>query len=129
MLTWVNEGKKSDHHVTELHCGVGTFTILLSNLYSRVLATENSRPSIKALEKNIKTNSIKNVEIARMSGLETLEALLNKREFNRMKHIDLINFKKDVLFLDPPRSGLDVESISLITVSYTHLTLPTILLV
>ena len=49
-----------------------------------------------------------------MSGLETLEALLNKREFNRMKHIDLINFKKDVLFLDPPRSGLDVESISLI---------------
>ena len=114
MLTWVNEGKKLNHHVTELHCGVGTFTILLSNLYSRVLATENSRPSIKALEKNIQTNSIKNVEIARMSGLETLEALLNKREFNRMKHIDLINFKKDVLFLDPPRSGLDVESISLI---------------
>ena len=114
MLTWVSKSKRLHHHVTELHCGVGTFTILLSNLYSRVLATENSRPSIKALEKNIQINSIENVETARMSGLETLEALNKKREFNRMKHLDLLNFKKDVLFLDPPRSGLDVESINLI---------------
>jgi len=114
MLTWVSKSIKSHHHVTELHCGVGTFTILLSNLYSRVLATENSRPSIRALEKNIQINSIENVEVARMSGLETLEALFKKREFNRMKHINLIDFKKDVLFLDPPRSGLDAESIDLI---------------
>ena len=114
MLTWVSKSKRLHHHVTELHCGVGTFTILLSNLYSRVLATENSRPSIKALEKNIQINSLENVETARMSGLETLEALNKKREFNRMKHLNLINFKKDVLFLDPPRSGLDVESINLI---------------
>ena len=114
MLTWVSKNKGLHHHVTELHCGVGTFTILISNLYSRVLATENSRPSIKALEKNIQINSLENVETARMSGLETLEALNKKREFNRMKHLNLINFKKDVLFLDPPRSGLDVESINLI---------------
>ena len=114
MLAWISKNKKSLHHVTELHCGVGTFTILLSNLYSRVLATENSRPSIKALQKNILINSIENVETARMSGFETLEALINKREFNRMKHINLIDFKKDVLFLDPPRSGLEVESINLI---------------
>ena len=114
MLTWVSKSKKLHHHVTELHCGVGTFTILLSNLYSRVLATENSRPSIRALEKNIQINSIENVETARMSGLETLEALIKKREFNRMKHINLIDFRKDVLFLDPPRSGLDVDSINLI---------------
>ena len=114
MLTWVSTSKKLHHHVTELHCGVGTFTILLGNLYSRVLATENSRPSIKALEKNLQINSIENVETARMSGLETLEALIKKRAFNRMKHINLIDFKKDVLFLDPPRSGLDVDSINLI---------------
>ncbi len=114
MLTWVSKSKKLHHHVTELHCGVGTFTILLGNLYSRVLATENSRPSVKALEKNIQINSIENVETARMSGLETLEALIKKREFNRMKHINLIDFRKDVLFLDPPRSGLDVDSINLI---------------
>jgi len=114
MLVWVSKNKKLNHHVTELHCGVGTFTILLGNLYSRVLATENSRPSIRALEENIRINSIENVETARMSGLETLEALTKKREFNRMKHINLIDFKKDVLFLDPPRSGLEIESINLI---------------
>ena len=114
MLTWVSKSKGLHHHVTELHCGVGTFTVLLSNLYSRVLATENSRPSIKALKKNIQINAIENVETARMSGLETLEALNKKREFNRMKHLNLHNFKTDVLFLDPPRSGLDIESINLI---------------
>ena len=114
MLTWVSKSKKLHQHVTELHCGVGTFTVLLGDLYSRVLATENSRPSIRALEENIQINSIENVETARMSGLETLEALTQKREFNRMKHINLIDFKKDVLFLDPPRSGLDIESINLI---------------
>ena len=114
MLTWISSNKKSNYHVTELHCGVGTFTLLLTSLYSKVLATENSRPSIRALEKNLKINSIENAEIARMSGLETLEALINKREFRRMKHIDLNDFKKDVLFLDPPRSGLDIELINLI---------------
>ena len=114
MLTWVSERKKLHGHATELHCGVGTFTILLGSLYDRVLATENSRPTIKALEKNIQINSVKNVEIARMSGLETLEALIKKREFNRMRHINLSDFKKDTLFLDPPRSGLDTESINLI---------------
>ncbi len=114
MLTWVSEDNKFNHHITELHCGVGTFTLLLSSLYSRVLATENSRPSMRALEQNIKLNSIENVEMARMSGLETLEALLKRRTFNRMRHINLDDFKKDVLFLDPPRSGLDIESINLI---------------
>ena len=114
MLTWINERKKSDLHVTELHCGIGTFTTLLSKIYSTVLSTENSRPSIKALRKNLEFNRVQNVQFARLSGLETLEALNKKREFERLRHIDLTSLKNDVLFLDPPRSGIDLMSLDLI---------------
>jgi tRNA (uracil-5-)-methyltransferase len=114
MLSWVSEREDLSSHVTELHCGIGTFTALLSNIFSKVLATENSRPSIKALKENLKNNFITNVQFARMSGLETLEALNKVRVFNRLKHVNLKNLKKDVLFLDPPKSGLDSLSLDLI---------------
>ena len=114
MLSWVCEREEPSSHITELHCGIGTFTSLLSNIFSKVLATENSRPSIKALEKNLESNFITNVQFARMSGLETLEALNKVRVFNRLKHINLNNFKRDILFLDPPKSGVDSLSLDLI---------------
>ena len=54
MLDWVTRySPKIKEDIMELHCGLGTFTIPLSNLYTKVLATENSRPSIKALKENI----------------------------------------------------------------------------
>ena len=52
MLNWVESGvNQISDDVLELHCGLGTFTILLSKLFRKVLATENSRPSVKALAK------------------------------------------------------------------------------
>ena len=114
MLSWVHEREDPGSHVTELHCGIGTFTALLSNIFSKVLATENSRPSIKALKENLKNNFITNVQFARMSGLETLEALNKVRVFNRLKHVNLKSLKRDVLFLDPPKTGLDSLSLDLI---------------
>ena len=114
MLSWVHEREDPSSDITELHCGIGTFTALLSSIFSKVLATENSRPSIKALEKNLKSNVITNVQFARMSGLETLEALNEVRVFNRLKHVNLKSLKRDVLFLDPPRSGVDSLSLDLI---------------
>ena len=114
MLSWVHEREDPNFHITELHCGIGTFTALLSNIFSKVLATENSRPSIKALKKNLENNFITNVQFARMSGLETLEALNKVRTFNRLKHVNLKSLKRDVLFLDPPKTGLDSLSLDLI---------------
>ena len=114
MLSWVARNPRSNSDIVELHCGLGTFTVILSKMFSKVLCTENSRPSIKALEINMKDNCISNVAFGRLSGIETLEALSKKRDFIRLKHVSLQDYKIDTLFLDPPRSGLDSFTIELI---------------
>ena len=114
MLSWVAHNPRSKSDVVELHCGVGTFTVILSKMFSKVLCTENSRPSIKALEINMKNNNISNVAFGRLSGIETLEALNRKREFTRLQHVNLQDYRIDTLFLDPPRSGLESLTIDLI---------------
>ena len=114
MLSWVAHTPRSKSDIVELHCGLGTFTVILSQMFSKVLCTENSRPSIKALEINMKDNCISNVAFGRLSGIETLEALNRKREFTRLQHVNLQDYKIDTLFLDPPRSGLDSLTVDLI---------------
>ena len=66
MLSWVIDNiQPVENDLMELHCGLGTFTIPLSRYFNKVLATENSRPSIQALQENISSNNIKNVYTAR----------------------------------------------------------------
>ena len=114
MLSWIDNITNSENDIVELHCGIGTFTILLSKKFSKVLSTENSRPSIKALQINIKDSCISNVSFGRLSGIETLKALNGKKEFTRLKHLNLDDYKFDTLFLDPPKSGLDSYTLDLI---------------
>ena len=112
MLNWVSENvEPSLEDVLELHCGLGTFTILLSRLFRKVLATENSRPSIKGLKQNLELNNSNNVYFARLSGQETLAALNQERSFNRLSAIDLNEFEFSSVFLDPPREGLDDKTL------------------
>ena len=60
MLDWVTRySPKIKEDIMEPR--LGTFTIPLSNLYTKVLATENSRPSIKALKENIELNCRDNI--------------------------------------------------------------------
>ena len=108
MLSWVIGNIQSfENDLMELHCGLGTFTIPLSRYFNKVLATENSRPSIQALHENVKLNNIENVYTGRLSGKETIEAFKGVRIFRRLKDIDLEQFEIDSIFLDPPREGLD----------------------
>ena len=107
MLQWTRDAKSHKDDVLELHCGIGTFTLLLSRLYKQVLATENSRPSIRGLEDNIKIAASANISHARLSGKETLEALNGKRVFRRLSNVNIKNLKLNSVFLDPPRTGLD----------------------
>ena len=112
MLSWVIDNiQPVENDLMELHCGLGTFTIPLSSYFNQVLATENSRPSIQALQENISSNNIKNVYTGRLSGKETLEAFKGVRTFRRLKDIDLKQFKIDSIFLDPPREGLDSSTL------------------
>ena len=111
MLNWVEQSTLNNGDLLELHCGLGTFTILFSKIFNKVLATESSRPSIKGLEQNLILNKSKNVSFARMSGQETLDALKRTREYRRLGDISLDNFNISTIFLDPPRSGLDDETL------------------
>ena len=117
MIAWIEGNGKKDTDIIELHCGIGTFTIPLSRLFNNVIATENSRPSLVALEKNINLNKCKNIKYARLSGKETLEAYEEKREFRRLinKKIDLKEYNLKSIFVDPPREGIDKDTISKIS--------------
>ena len=117
IINWVEEIGKKNSDILELHCGLGTFTIPLSRLFNNVVATENSRPSLLALENNIRINRCNNIKYARLSGKETLEAFEGMREFRRLKNqcISFKDFNIKSIFVDPPREGIDAKTISKIS--------------
>ncbi len=108
MIEWVlSHIKKEEKDLCELYCGGGNFTIPLSKKFRKVLATEISKTSIKSAKRNCELNDIKNIDFIRMSAEEFVEALGQKREYRRLKDIDLKSYNFDTIFMDPPRVGLD----------------------
>ncbi|AXH13438.1 tRNA (uridine(54)-C5)-methyltransferase TrmA [Halarcobacter bivalviorum] len=108
MIEWVLRNiEKSEKDLCELYCGGGNFTIPLSQKFNKVLATEISKTSIKSALTNCSLNNISNIDFIRMSAEEFVEALESKREFRRLKDIDLKMYNFDTIFVDPPRAGLD----------------------
>lgn len=115
MIEWVLKHlEKSEKDLCELYCGGGNFTIPLSQKFNKVLATEISKTSINSALKNCDLNGIKNIDFIRMSAQEFVEALQEKREFRRLKDIDLKSFNFDTIFVDPPRAGLDETTRALV---------------
>ena len=108
MIEWVlNNTKESKKDLCELYCGGGNFTIPLSKKFSKVLATEISKTSIKSALKNCELNNINNIEFIRMSAEEFVQGLQEVRVFNRLKDVNLKDYNFNTIFMDPPRSGLD----------------------
>lgn len=109
MISWAMDAfsdPKGD--LLELYCGAGNFTIPFAKKFNKVLATEISKSSINAAKTNMTLNDVTNIEFIRMSVEEFVEALNGVREFNRMKHIDITSYNIDSIFVDPPRSGMDL---------------------
>lgn len=97
----------------ELYCGNGNFTIALAPLFQRVLATELSKSSVRAAHYNLDTNQVNNVTLVRMSSDEISDAFAKGRAYRRLKDIDVESYRFSTLFVDPPRSGLDEETLGL----------------
>ena len=97
----------------ELYCGNGNFTIALALLFGRVLATEASKSSVHAAQYNIAANNIDNVALVRASSAEISNVLAGREVLKRMKEINLERYRFSTLFVDPPRSGLDVTTLEL----------------
>ena len=114
MLTWaVNNTKHCQKDLLELYCGNGNFTLALAQNFNRVLATEVSKTSVRSALYNMDLNNIENIDIVRMSSEEITQALNKEREFRRLKEINLDDYEFSTLFVDPPRAGLDEETLKL----------------
>jgi tRNA (uracil-5-)-methyltransferase len=112
MISFVlNNNKKTKKDLLELYCGNGNFTIPLSKRFTKVLATEISKSSIKCAKENMLLNNVDNISFARLSSSETVQALDKVREFRRLRHLNLQDYDFSTIFLDPPRAGLDDETL------------------
>lgn len=100
----------------ELYCGNGNFTLPLARSFDKVLATEVSKTSVQAALWNIEANGSSNVKIARLSAEEFTEAYTGVREFRRLQEqgIVLADYRFSTVFIDPPRAGIDSETLKLV---------------
>ena len=117
MLAWACEvAGQSDKDLLELYCGNGNFTLPLSQHFRRVLATELAKSSVYAAQWNIEQNQIDNIQVARLSAEEFTQAYNGEREFRRLQEaqIDMTSYDFDTVFVDPPRAGIDDETLKLL---------------
>ncbi|MCX2962093.1 tRNA (uridine(54)-C5)-methyltransferase TrmA [Rodentibacter caecimuris] len=115
MLEWaIDCTKESEGDLLELYCGNGNFSIALAQNFRKVLATEIAKPSVAAAQFNIAENNINNLQIIRMSAEEFTQAINGVRTFNRLKDIDLTTYECHTIFVDPPRAGLDPDTVKLV---------------
>lgn len=116
MLEWaIDVTKNSKDDLLELYCGNGNFSIALSKNFRKVLATELAGPSVLAAQYNIERNKIENLQIIRMSAEDFSDAMSGVRAFERLRGIDLKSYECQTIFVDPPRSGLDGNTLKMIS--------------
>lgn len=118
MVEWAKHaiGKQQDD-LLELYCGNGNFSIALADQFRQVLATEVSKSSVKSAQFNIQKNKIDNLKIIRLSSEEFTQAINKEREFRRLKEInlDLDTYSFSTVLVDPPRAGIDSDTVKMIS--------------
>lgn len=116
MLAWARHATKNKGgDLVELYCGNGNFSIALADNFKRVLGTEISKTSVKSAQKNIADNNLTNVEIIRMSSEEFSQAMNGEKAFRRLNDLDLTSYDYETVLVDPPRAGLDPDSVALVS--------------
>ncbi len=116
MLLWAQNSTLNDSgDLIELYCGNGNFSIALAQNFDRVLGTEISKTSVKSAQVNIAENNIDNINIVRMSSEEFSQAMNGERQFRRLEGFDLTAYNYDTVLVDPPRAGLDPDSLELVS--------------
>lgn len=98
----------------ELYCGHGNFTIPLAAKFNRVLASEISKSSIANARINCELNGVCNAQFVRLSADELMSAFVRRREFERLKGIDIFSYDFSHVLIDPPRAGLEPSVIDFI---------------
>lgn len=88
------------HTALDLYCGIGTIGIFLSKYVDKVYGIEIVPEAIEDAKENAKINNIDNIEFMVGDVEYALSELIENRHIN-----------PDIVFVDPPRKGLDKNTI------------------
>jgi len=88
--------------VYDLYCGIGTISLFVSKYAKKVYGIEIIEEAIKDAKENAKLNNVSNTEFF-AGEVERILPQMHKRGINA-----------DVIFVDPPRKGLDATTINTI---------------
>ena len=92
-----NVKKYNSKNVLDLYCGTGTIGIYVSSYVDKVFGIEINKEAVKDANKNKELNNINNIEF----------------KSGRVEHlIEEVKEKFDTIIVDPPRSGLDNNTIN-----------------
>ncbi len=121
MLEWALDSATGiGGDLVEFYCGNGNFTIPLASQFRRVIATEISKPSARAATESMALNGITNVDLVRISAEQFTQVLRGERTSRRMAGIDLEDYDFRAVLVDPPRAGLDAETVEQVRL-YDHI--------
>ncbi len=87
--------------VFDLYCGIGTITLFMSKYAKKVYGIEIVEEAIKAAKENAKMNKVDNTEFYAGDVEIVLDNLINNK-----------GISADIVMFDPPRKGLDRNSIN-----------------
>lgn len=92
-------GLKEDDIMCDLYCGIGTIGIFASKDVNKVYGIEIVKEAFEDAKENAKINAVKNIDFILGDVEEAFDKLLKD------------NIKPNVVFVDPPRKGLDNKTI------------------
>lgn len=93
---------KNDVNILDLYCGTGVISILIANDKRKILGVEIVKEAIEAANLNKEINNCNNIEF------------IASNVKNVLPVIKRANKNLDIIILDPPRSGIDKDSINVI---------------
>ena len=89
--------------VLDLYCGIGTIGIFASKFAKMFYGIEIVEDAVKDAIENAKINNIENIQFFCGDIEKVLDNILNK-----------IEYKPNIVFVDPPRKGLDKNTINVL---------------
>lgn len=94
---------ENDDIALDLYCGIGTIGIFASKYFKKVYGIEIVKQAIEDAKYNAEINNIDNIEFFAGDVEKILPKIIEKD-----------NIKPNVVFVDPPRKGLDKKTINLL---------------
>ncbi|MDQ5984136.1 MAG: 23S rRNA (uracil-C(5))-methyltransferase RlmCD [Eubacteriales bacterium SKADARSKE-1] len=91
---------KGNETLLDLYCGTGTIGLTMANDCKKVIGVEIIEDAIKDAKNNAELNKISNTEFICADAKEAVLKFSSKNEF------------PDVVILDPPRKGCDLDTIN-----------------